>query len=90
MILYLMCDVVLHPRHKLEYFKKAAWLASWYSTARDLVRTTYELSYANRTDLIDVSSSEDESGKDNMVSAQIYRPNMLLTFIRVSAGVWYN
>ena len=79
-----MCDVVLHPHHKLEYFKKAAWPASWCSTAKDLVRTTYELSYANRTDLIDASSSEDESGKDNMVSTQIYRRNMLLMLAKPS------
>jgi hypothetical protein len=79
-----MCDTVLHPRHKLEYFKKAAWPASWCSTAKDLVRNTYELSYANRTDLIDASSSEDESGKDNTVSTQIYRRNMLLTLAKPS------
>ncbi|KIK13144.1 hypothetical protein PISMIDRAFT_78704, partial [Pisolithus microcarpus 441] len=40
--------MVLHPRHKLEYFRHAKWEADWIKTASDLVRNTYETSYASR------------------------------------------
>ena len=30
--------IVLHPRHKLEYFKKAGWEASWIKAAEEILR----------------------------------------------------
>lgn len=39
---------VLHPRHKLHYFKEAGWSAEWIKTAEDLLRTEYARSYAPR------------------------------------------
>lgn len=41
-----MLDVVLHPRHKLAYFKKAGWDAEWIDAAELIVREEYERSYA--------------------------------------------
>ena len=36
---------VLHPRHKLAYFRHAGWSADWIKTAETLVRTAYEQKY---------------------------------------------
>ncbi|KAF8547001.1 hypothetical protein OG21DRAFT_1376640, partial [Imleria badia] len=38
-------NTVLHPRHKLTYFKNAGWLQEWIDTAEKLVRDTFELNY---------------------------------------------
>ncbi|KAH7903748.1 hypothetical protein BJ138DRAFT_977553, partial [Hygrophoropsis aurantiaca] len=37
--------MVLHPRHKLTYFKNAKWESSWIDTAEALVRNEFEQSY---------------------------------------------
>ena len=36
---------VLHPHHKLSYFKKAGWEQGWIDTAKDLVRDEFNKSY---------------------------------------------
>ncbi|KAF9220145.1 hypothetical protein BS17DRAFT_715508 [Gyrodon lividus] len=40
--------MVLHPQHKMEYFKEAGWSAEWTVTALQLVCNTYNNSYASR------------------------------------------
>ncbi|KAF5325375.1 hypothetical protein D9619_009657 [Psilocybe cf. subviscida] len=42
--------MVLHPRHKLQYFKSAGWEEGWVDAAAEIVREEYDRSYA----LIDV------------------------------------
>ena len=37
---------VLHPRHKLSYFKNAGWEENWVKAARDIVRAEYDHTYA--------------------------------------------
>jgi len=37
--------LVLHPRHKLSYFKKAKWEDDWIKAAGQLVRDEFDLSY---------------------------------------------
>lgn len=37
---------VLHPRHKLHYFKKAGWEETWIEAAHDIVRTEFDETYA--------------------------------------------
>jgi len=39
-----MC-LVLHPCHKLNYFKNAKWEDDWIEDARQLVRDEFDLSY---------------------------------------------
>lgn len=46
-----MFYIVLHPRHKLEYFKKAGWEASWIKAAEEILRVEYDRSYRFREDL---------------------------------------
>jgi hypothetical protein len=36
---------VLHPRHKLAYFKKANWPDDWINVAKTIVRDEYEHTY---------------------------------------------
>jgi len=38
--------IVLHPRHKLTYFRNAGWEESWIDTAKKIVRDEYDRSYA--------------------------------------------
>jgi hypothetical protein len=54
----IVCLLVLHPRHKLEYFKGAGWKDSWIKAAREIVRDEYDRSYAFMD--IDVPVAADE------------------------------
>ncbi|KAA1479965.1 hypothetical protein DENSPDRAFT_789736, partial [Dentipellis sp. KUC8613] len=39
--------MVLHPRHKLAYFKNAQWEDEWIETAREMVQDEFRRSYAS-------------------------------------------
>ncbi|KAM6495181.1 hypothetical protein JOM56_009804 [Amanita muscaria] len=49
--------MILHPRHKLAYFKQARWEDEWIKTAHELIRDTYYKSYFN---------CNNDSGNDNV------------------------
>ena len=49
--------IVLHPHHKLKYFKSAGWRPQWIATARKLVQDRYNESYAT------YSIAEDSDGQ---------------------------
>lgn len=38
--------LVLHPRHKLHYFKIAGWEDEWIEMARNIVREEFDRTYA--------------------------------------------
>jgi len=42
----LMCMLVLHPHHKLKYFKKAGWEPDWITAVEEIVCAEFERSYA--------------------------------------------
>ena len=42
---FYLCCSVLHPRHKLDYFKKAGWEQAWIDKAKEIVRAEFERSY---------------------------------------------
>jgi hypothetical protein len=48
---------VLHPRHKLAYFKAQGWEEGWINTAYNIVREEYDRSYA--ASRFDSDSDED-------------------------------
>ena len=52
------CPIVLHPRHKMQYFKAAGWEEDWSRNAETLVRQVCEDSYATRS--VDGSDTEDD------------------------------
>jgi len=41
------CLTVLHPRHKLQYFKNAGWEEEWIDAAAKIVHNKYERSYSH-------------------------------------------
>jgi len=57
---------VLHPQHKLAYFKNAGWEDEWIKTAEHIVCTEYECSYACKGDAEDGEAMGDE-GAANIV-----------------------
>lgn len=54
-----MSWTVLHPRHKLSYFRAQDWEDFWIETALNLVRDEYECSYAS------VGVNDDDGSDDN-------------------------
>ena len=38
--------LVLHPRHKLHYFKTAGWKPEWIKAAHDILREEFDRTYA--------------------------------------------
>jgi hypothetical protein len=66
--------LVLHPSHKLEYFKQADWDDEWREAALDIVRTTFELAYVN------FEVEDDDNG--NEVSTDSFRVSVcFLSFL---------
>lgn len=49
--------LVLHPRHKLAYFRSAGWPQEWIHTAEKLVRSEFKQSYGSRH-AVDIESNE--------------------------------
>ena len=59
-------SIVLHPCHKLEYFKLAGWKPPWIATARKLVNDRYDKSYAA------YHTSEDSDGQADIDTEVCY------------------
>jgi hypothetical protein len=64
---------VLHPRHKLSYFKSLHWLPDWIQTTEDLIRAEYNRSYATKDDLGDIADVEVNSN-----APKVSQPSILL------------
>jgi len=63
-----VCDhAVLHPWHKLSYFKNAGWEDEWIKTAERIICAEYERSHARKGDAEDGEAMGDE-GAANIVS----------------------
>ena len=43
---YFSVILVLHPRHKMKYFKSAGWEEDWIQTARKIIRSEFDRTYA--------------------------------------------
>ena len=54
----LIIALVLHPSHKLEYFKTADWDDEWREAAVDIVRTEFERAY------VDFEVDDDDDGNE--------------------------
>lgn len=59
--------VVLHPQHKLEYFKNAGWEEDWVDTAEKIVRAEFDTSYGS----LDASWAEQHS-KPNVRAFRLF------------------
>ncbi len=60
-LLYLTRPSVLHPHHKLQYFKTTGWQDDWIQTAETLIHDKFERSYASTND--NNNSNLDETNK---------------------------
>ncbi|OJT15390.1 Zinc finger BED domain-containing protein RICESLEEPER 3 [Trametes pubescens] len=65
--------MVLHPRHKLSYFRKMKWSDQWITTARQIVSKEYATNYASRFNAIkadkdvpahEMSDEEEDEGNN--------------------------
>ena len=74
---------MLHPTHKLDYFKTLKWPAGWQKNARELLEEEYERSYkhsgpaetqSNDDDDDDAKSSDDEGAADDAQDDNASRP----------------
>jgi hypothetical protein len=68
---------VLHPRHKLEYFKAAGWDQDWIDTAQDIVEAEFDRSYAQ----LELSDAENDRNPLPQVSFWCYFDLFVLIFI---------
>ena len=55
---------VLHPQHKMDYFKRLNWPKAWQETARELVQAEYESNYAGRFSRTE-DAAEEESDQSH-------------------------
>ena len=78
--------MVLHPRHKLAYFKKAHWEPQWIQTAESLVHDEFECSYASWADL---AADEQVLGSD-MENSDIEVPRELAASNKPSFSLFNN
>ena len=46
---------MLHPQHKLQYFKDAGWSDEWIEGAEEIVRTEFTRKYAS----LDINGDSD-------------------------------
>jgi hypothetical protein len=60
--------LVLHPRHKLQYFKNAGWKDDWIERAEEIVRTQFNLSYG----LLDTSWA---TSRESLAKAKVRTPH---------------
>ncbi|TFY73141.1 hypothetical protein EWM64_g10871, partial [Hericium alpestre] len=60
--------MVLHPRHKLAYFKNARWEQEWIDTARDVVHDKFKHSYASREVERDEEGHSEAAQEENEVT----------------------
>ena len=68
--------LVLHPQHKLEYFKKNGWHDSWIEAAHDIVHEEFDRSYASMELALEGDDAE-VSSEDDKVSPFYVLPSGL-------------
>lgn len=69
-LLYILSNsyfaLVLHPHHKLSYFKSAGWTPEWIETAEELVRTVFQGSYASHSVVDDTRDAREAQETDKV------------------------
>ena len=62
--------LVLHPCHKLMYFKAADWPDEWINTAKDLVTTEFERTYLNHDESDNTRSDDAMDGERELEAVE--------------------
>jgi hypothetical protein len=65
---------VLHPRHKLQYFKRAGWQPDWIKKAEEIVRAKFDESYA--------APADDSDDVDMLPPASTKKVHYLLIYLK--------
>lgn len=69
---------VLHPRHKLQYFKTMNWEEDWIEMAKEIVHAEYRQTYANRAHKLHHSPGQPEISHPQMVTDKVIQSNILI------------
>ena len=67
---------VLHPCHKLAYFKSAGWSSEWIETAKELVTNAYNNSYATCAAVETVANTEVDDDLEHAVDKPMVSKNI--------------
>ena len=67
---------VLHPHHKLQYFKTMNWEEDWIKMAKEIVRAEYSRTYANRAHKSCRSPGQPEISRPQMVTDKVIWSNI--------------
>ena len=60
-------SLVLHPCHKLAYFKNAGWEVEWVEAAHQIIRDEFDCSYAPLPDVSDEEGENEVQGQPTKV-----------------------
>ncbi|KAI0371578.1 hypothetical protein BV20DRAFT_941875 [Pilatotrama ljubarskyi] len=63
--------MILHPGHKLEYFRDQNWSEEWIETAKDIIKDEYNRKYANRKPASPTSSTSDKAPQISAVKVRV-------------------
>jgi hypothetical protein len=67
-----MRRTVLHPRHKLQYFREANWEEGWIATAREIIHDEFKRAYAT----LPVNNEEPVRQNKKVCNVPSYPPTM--------------
>ena len=87
LLIYLIYFIpVLHPQHKLAYFKKAGWEVSWVKIAETLVRDRFESDYNDIIEAVqqDPEASQTEDLMEQVRTSCIHHPFIAYWYFRKS------
>jgi hypothetical protein len=62
--------IVLHPHHKLSYFKNAGWTEEWINTAEHLVHKEFDRSYS----ILDIKDDADTEIDEELAAMDVDSP----------------
>ena len=77
-------SIVLHPHHKLTYFKNMDWEANWISTAERLVQSKFKTSYMAIQHIDNLEDMEDNCNKCANKKSNIFDSLLALAPPKVS------
>jgi len=72
---------VLHPCHKLHYFKTAGWQDDWIQTTETLVHNEFECSYLSAND--DNDSNLDKADKADIGGKEVSEKKVHIFYVLI-------